>query len=94
MASIDFRGVTKVYDNKNMVIENLNLEIEDESFTVLVGPSGCGKTTALRIIAGLEDVTKGSVFIGQEDVTDVDPGDRDAVPSRNTGILPASLLFL
>ena len=89
MASIEFRGVTKVYDNKNMVIENLNLQIDDESFTVLVGPSGCGKTTALRIIAGLEDVTQGSVFIGQQDVTNVEPGDRDvAMVFQNYAIYP------
>ena len=89
MASIEFYEVTKVYDNKTMVIEDLNLKIEDESFTVLVGPSGCGKTTALRIIAGLEEVTRGSVFIGQQDVTNVEPGDRDvAMVFQNYAIYP------
>lgn len=89
MASVDFCGVTKVYDNKNLVIDNLNLKVEDESFTVLVGPSGCGKTTALRIIAGLEEVTKGSVFIGEQDVTNLEPGDRDvAMVFQNYAIYP------
>jgi sn-glycerol 3-phosphate transport system ATP-binding protein len=89
VASIEFRGVVKVYDKKNLVIDDLNLLIEDGSFTVLVGPSGCGKTTALRIIAGLEEVTKGSVLIGDEDVTKKEPGDRDvAMVFQNYAIYP------
>ena len=59
MADIRLENVTKSYNKKNTVIENLNLTIEDGSFTVLVGPSGCGKSTTLRMIAGLEDITSG-----------------------------------
>ncbi len=76
MAKIILENIKKSYSKKNTVIENLNLEIEDGSFTVLVGPSGCGKSTTLRMIAGLEDITDGNLFIGDRDVTKVDAGQR------------------
>ncbi|SCH82722.1 sn-glycerol-3-phosphate import ATP-binding protein UgpC [uncultured Clostridium sp.] len=76
MAKIILENIKKSYSKKNTVIENLNLEIEDGSFTVLVGPSGCGKSTTLRMIAGLEDITDGNLFIGDRDVTKVDVGQR------------------
>ena len=89
MAKIQFKDVTKVYDKKNKVIEHLNLEIENGSFTVLVGPSGCGKTTALRMLAGLEEVSAGRIFIGDEDVTVKEPGDREiAMVFQNYAIYP------
>ena len=89
MAGIEFRNVTKVYDKKNKVIENLNLRVENGSFTVMVGPSGCGKTTALRMIAGLENVTEGRIFIGGDDVTEREPGKRDiAFVFQNYAIYP------
>ena len=69
MADIRLENVTKSYNKKNTVIENLNLTIEDGSFTVLVGPSGCGKSTTLRMIAGLEDITSGRLKIEENDVT-------------------------
>lgn len=69
MADIRLENVTKSYNKKNTVIENLNLTIEDGSFTVLVGPSGCGKSTTLRMIAGLEDITSGKLKIEENDVT-------------------------
>ena len=77
MANISFRNVEKTYDNGVTVIPDLNLEIEDKEFIVLVGPSGCGKSTTLRMIAGLEDVTKGELYIGDRLVNDVPPKNRD-----------------
>ncbi len=76
MANITLENIKKSYSKKNTVIENLNLEIEDGSFTVLVGPSGCGKSTTLRMIAGLEDITDGNLLIGDKDVTKVDASQR------------------
>src|SRR5512135_2633610 len=76
MASVTFNNVTKRYGNVTAV-KDLNLEIADKEFLVFVGPSGCGKTTSLRMLAGLEDVTEGNILIGERDVTDVAPKDRD-----------------
>ena len=59
MADITFKHVVKTYDNKNTVVPDLNLEIHDKEFIVLVGPSGCGKSTTLRMIAGLEEISEG-----------------------------------
>ncbi len=70
MASITFKNVVKRYDNKVTVVPDLNLEIQDKEFIVLVGPSGCGKSTTLRMIAGLEEVTEGDLFIGDRRVKD------------------------
>ena len=77
MANVSFRDVVKTYDNGVTVIPDLNLEIEDKEFIVLVGPSGCGKSTTLRMIAGLESVTEGELYIGDTLVNDVAPKDRD-----------------
>ena len=77
MANISFRHVEKTYDNGVTVVPDLNLEIEDKEFIVLVGPSGCGKSTTLRMIAGLEDVTGGELYIGDRLVNNVPPKDRD-----------------
>ncbi|MDE6123736.1 MAG: sn-glycerol-3-phosphate ABC transporter ATP-binding protein UgpC [Eubacterium sp.] len=77
MASIKFKNVAKIYDGKTTVIPDLNLEIEDKEFVILVGPSGCGKSTTLRMIAGLEDVSQGELYIGDKLVNNVSPKDRD-----------------
>ena len=77
MASIIFNNVSKIYEGKTTVIQNLNLEIKDKEFVILVGPSGCGKSTTLRMIAGLEDVSSGELSIGDRVVNDVSPKDRD-----------------
>lgn len=77
MASIKFNNVSKIYEGKTTVIENLNLEIKDKEFVILVGPSGCGKSTTLRMIAGLEDVSDGELYIGDRVVNHVSPKDRD-----------------
>ena len=81
MASITFKNVVKTYGNNNTVIPDLNLEIKDKEFIVLVGPSGCGKSTTLRMIAGLEEVTAGDLYIGDRRVNDVPPKDRDIAVS-------------
>lgn len=76
MSSVILKDVKKVYD-KNLVINNINLEIKDKEFVVLVGASGCGKSTILRMIAGLEEITDGEIFIGDKKVNDIHPKDRD-----------------
>ena len=76
MSSISLKNVTKAYGN-DVVISNLNLEIQDGSFTVLVGASGCGKTTTLRMITGLETVTAGDIYLDNDRVNDIAPGKRD-----------------
>lgn len=92
MASIIMEDITKTYQNgksHKTVMENLNLKIEDGSFTVLVGPSGCGKTTAIRMIAGLENVSKGRIIIDGVDVTHWEPGDRSiALVFQNYALYP------
>ena len=76
MATVTFDNVQKMYGDFQAV-KDLNLEIGDGEFMVLVGPSGCGKTTSLRMIAGLEDITGGTLRIGERVVNDVPPKDRD-----------------
>jgi multiple sugar transport system ATP-binding protein len=77
MASISLDGVGKIYPNGFEAVKNLDLHIEDGELLVVVGPSGCGKTSVLRMIAGLESVTSGTIRIGDEVVNDVSPKDRD-----------------
>jgi multiple sugar transport system ATP-binding protein len=77
MASITLDGMDKVYENGFHAVHKLSLDIEDGEFLVLVGPSGCGKSTALRMIAGLESITSGKLEIGDNDVTQLEPKDRD-----------------
>jgi multiple sugar transport system ATP-binding protein len=76
VASLTFEGVTKRFDDV-VAVDALDLEIRDGEFMVLLGPSGCGKTTALRMIAGLEEITEGRLYIGDRVVNDVDPARRD-----------------
>src|SRR3954447_16835472 len=77
MADIVFDGVTKRYPDGTEAVKDLNLEMQDGEFVILVGPSGCGKTTALRMIAGLEEISDGELRIGGEVVNDLAPRDRD-----------------
>jgi multiple sugar transport system ATP-binding protein len=77
MASIHFEGIGKVFSEGTAALEDFDLDVEDGEFMVLVGPSGSGKSTALRIVAGLEDATTGTVRIGERIVNDVEPKDRD-----------------
>ena len=77
MADIAFEGVAKVYADGTRAVDGLDLEIRDGEFMVFVGPSGCGKTTALRMVAGLEEISEGTIRIGERIVNDVSPKDRD-----------------
>ena len=89
MSEISMNDVTKRYADGTLAVEDLNLEVEDGEFMVLVGPSGCGKTTALRMIAGLESITEGEVKIGDKVVNDVPPKDRDiAMVFQNYALYP------
>lgn len=86
---ISLKNVKKMYPNGLTVMENMNIDIQDGSFTVLVGPSGCGKTTMIRMIAGLEEVTEGEIWIDDHDVTRVDPGERGiAMVFQNYALYP------
>ncbi len=76
MATITYEHVTKRFDDM-VAVDDLNIDITDGEFLVLVGPSGCGKTTALRMLAGLEDVTDGRIHIGDRVVNNVAPGKRN-----------------
>jgi len=77
MAAITYDGVSKVYDDGTRAVEDFDLEIEDGEFMVLVGPSGCGKTTALRMLAGLEEISEGEIRIAERVVNDLTPRERD-----------------
>ncbi len=77
MASLSLQNLNKIYDNNVQAVFDFNMEIKDGEFIVLVGPSGCGKSTTLRMIAGLEDITSGTLIIDGEDVTAKPPKDRD-----------------
>ncbi|MFZ4507455.1 MAG: ABC transporter ATP-binding protein, partial [Fimbriimonas sp.] len=89
MAGVSFKGITKVFGKDVKAVNNLNLDIKDQEFMVLVGPSGCGKTTALRMIAGLEEATDGDLMIGDVRVNDVPPKDRDiAMVFQNYALYP------
>ncbi len=77
VAGVTFSGVSKVYPDGTRAVNDLNLEIEDGEFMVLVGPSGCGKTTALRMVAGLEEISEGAIRIGERVVNHVPSRDRD-----------------
>jgi multiple sugar transport system ATP-binding protein len=89
MAAIDLQSVVKTFPNGVRAVDGVDLIIEDGEFMVLVGPSGCGKTTLLRCIAGLEEATEGAIFIGDRDVTDVAPKNRDiAMVFQNYALYP------
>ena len=89
MASLSLKHVKKIYDNKVEVVHDFCLEIADKEFIVFVGPSGCGKSTTLRMIAGLEDISAGDLYIGDRKVNDVEPKDRDiAMVFQNYALYP------
>jgi multiple sugar transport system ATP-binding protein len=89
MAEVTMEEVTKVYGEDVVAVRNMNLDIPDGEFVVFVGPSGCGKSTALRMIAGLEDISSGKVFIGDQVVNDLPPRERDiAMVFQNYALYP------
>ena len=89
MGAIKITNVGKIYPNGTRALGDVNIEINDGEFVVLVGPSGCGKTTLLRMVAGLEDITEGEIFIGEKLVNEVAPKDRDiAMVFQNYALYP------
>ena len=90
MATVTFDKATRIYPGSDKpAVDQLDLKIQDGEFLVLVGPSGCGKSTSLRMLAGLEDVNSGRIFIGDKDVTDVQPKNRDiAMVFQNYALYP------
>ena len=94
MATVTLDKVNKIYENGFHAIHDLDLEIADQEFLVLVGPSGCGKSTALRMIAGLETITGGEMKIGEKVVNDVEPKDRDiAMVFQNYALYPHMTVY-
>jgi multiple sugar transport system ATP-binding protein len=94
MATVSLDGVNKIYDNGFHAIHDLNLDIADNEFLVLVGPSGCGKSTALRMVAGLETITSGELRIDGRVVNDVEPKDRDiAMVFQNYALYPHMTVY-
>ncbi len=94
MASLSLKGIYKKYPGGVVAVSDFNLEIEDKEFIILVGPSGCGKSTTLRMIAGLEEITEGDLYIGDRRVNDVVPKDRDiAMVFQNYALYPHMTVF-
>ena len=94
MASVKLTDVKKIYDNKVTAVHDFNLDIRDKEFVVFVGPSGCGKSTTLRMIAGLEDISDGTLEIDGEVVNDLQPKDRDiAMVFQNYALYPHMTVY-
>src|SRR3978361_1020341 len=89
MAEIKLEHVTKRYPDGYEAVKDMSLDIQDGEFVILVGPSGCGKSTALRMIAGLEDISEGELYIGDDVVNNLSPRDRDiAMVFQNYALYP------
>jgi multiple sugar transport system ATP-binding protein len=94
MASLSLKNINKTYPNGFVAVKDFNLEIADKEFIIFVGPSGCGKSTTLRMIAGLEEITAGELWIGDKLVNDVEPKDRDiAMVFQNYALYPHMSVF-
>ena len=94
MANVTLRNIKKVYDKNVVAVQEFSLDIADKEFVVLVGPSGCGKSTTLRMVAGLEEITSGEIFIGDTLVNDVPPKDRDiAMVFQNYALYPHMTVY-
>jgi multiple sugar transport system ATP-binding protein len=94
MAKLSLRNLKKEYTKNSPVVQDFNLEIEDKEFIVLVGPSGCGKSTTLRMIAGLEEITEGEIYIDDKLVNDIAPKDRDiAMVFQNYALYPHMTVY-
>lgn len=94
MASLSLKNVCKVYPNGFEAVKDFNLEVEDQEFIIFVGPSGCGKSTTLRMIAGLEEISEGELYIGDRLVNDIAPKDRDiAMVFQNYALYPHMTVF-
>ncbi|MBP5164473.1 MAG: ATP-binding cassette domain-containing protein, partial [Lachnospiraceae bacterium] len=94
MAGIKLDNVCKVYPNGFEAVKNFNLDVKDKEFIIFVGPSGCGKSTTLRMIAGLEDISSGTLAINGKIVNDVEPKDRDiAMVFQNYALYPHMTVY-
>ncbi|MCI9052327.1 MAG: sn-glycerol-3-phosphate ABC transporter ATP-binding protein UgpC [Lachnospiraceae bacterium] len=94
MASLSLKNICKVYPNGFVAVKDFNLEIKDKEFIIFVGPSGCGKSTTLRMVAGLEEISSGDLFIGDKRVNDVEPKDRDiAMVFQNYALYPHMTVY-
>src|SRR5665213_375540 len=94
MANIRIKDLCKNYKDSDNAVNNVNLEINDKEFLVLVGPSGCGKSTILRMIAGLEEITSGEIWINDRLINDVPPKDRNiAMVFQNYALYPHMTVF-
>ena len=94
MASLSLRHIYKIYPGNVTAVKDVNIEIKDKEFIVLVGPSGCGKSTTLRMIAGLEEISKGELYIGDRLVNDIAPKDRDiAMVFQNYALYPHMTVY-
>ena len=94
MATVELKSISKVYEGGVRAVSNANITIQDKEFVVLVGPSGCGKTTTLRMIAGLEDITEGELYIDGKLMNDVPPKDRDiAMVFQNYALYPHMTVY-
>lgn len=94
MASVTLKGIHKKYAGGVVAVSDFNMNIKDKEFIILVGPSGCGKSTTLRMIAGLEEITEGELYIGEKLVNDVAPKDRDiAMVFQNYALYPHMTVF-
>jgi multiple sugar transport system ATP-binding protein len=94
MATLEFEHVGKTFPDGTRAVDDVSLQVEDGEFVVLVGPSGCGKTTALRMVAGLEDVTDGLIRIGDQVVNYLEPRERDvAMVFQNYALYPQMNVF-
>jgi multiple sugar transport system ATP-binding protein len=94
MAEVTLKNVTKVYEGGQVAAKDININVQDKEFVVLVGPSGCGKSTTLRMIAGLEEITSGELFIDNKKVNDVSPKDRDiAMVFQNYALYPHMTVY-
>ncbi|MDR1429335.1 MAG: sn-glycerol-3-phosphate ABC transporter ATP-binding protein UgpC [Spirochaetaceae bacterium] len=94
MAKVELKSITKVYDGNVKAVDNANIVVEDREFVVLVGPSGCGKSTTLRMVAGLEDITEGELYIDGELMNEVPPKDRNiAMVFQNYALYPHMTVY-
>ncbi len=94
MAEVKLVDVTKIYEGKNKAVDKISLEVKDKEFVVLVGPSGCGKSTTLRMIAGLEEISEGELFIDGKRMNDTPPAQRDiAMVFQNYALYPHMTVF-
>ena len=94
MAKVILKNIKKIYEHEVVAVQEFNLDIADKEFVVLVGPSGCGKSTTLRMVAGLEEITEGELYIGEKLVNDMAPKDRDiAMVFQNYALYPHMTVY-